>query len=626
MYFKSTIRTNPASGLPQGYYRIVESYRNQYDRVCHRTLLNIGFIDFEVEKLNTIRELLNNKVKGVQSIFEITDKEAIRLADLYWEELVLKGKVDVGEAAMAKKQRMVDFDTIRNKDVREIGAEWMCNQAVEQLKIRDFLSGAGWDQEQVDLAITQIISRAVFPHSENRTAKWIQDNSGICEITGYPIEKMTKDKLYGSALNLYELKDGLEHHLSKRTNELFDLRDKIILYDLTNTYFEGSKSNSTYAKFGRSKERRSDARLIVLALVVNVEGFIKFSSIFEGNTSDSDSLPLIIDKVRKNTSNQNQGIVVLDAGIATEANLELIRARGYDYVCVSRSKIKECQIDTKGENIKVSTNNKDEIILQKVESKEITDYVLKVTSPGKAKKESSMKSRFEGRFILEIEKARIALGKKRGTKKVDKVNRRIGRAIEKYPSVAKHYEIEIESEKEIVTEIILKKKPSYELNEQTLGVYFLKTSLNTKDENTIWEIYNTIREIESSFRCLKSDLDLRPIYHKNDESSLAHLHLGLLAYWVVNTIRHQLKSSGTNTSWKEIVRIMNTQKLVTTTGRNTFDKEIYVRRCSEPSEKVRAIYQALNYKNFPFVKRKSVVHKPEQKKELTQAVQGFEDT
>ena len=626
MYFKSVIRKNPASAQYEGYYRIVESYRNETDRVCHRTLLNVGFIDFDVEKLNTIKDLLNDKVKGVKDLFESADKESIRLADLYWNELVLKGKVDVSEAGISKKERMVDMETIRNKDVREIGAEWMCHQALEQLKIRDFLARAGWKQECIDLAITQIISRAIFPHSENKTAKWIQDNSGVCEITGYPIEKMTKDKLYDSALKLYELKDGLEMHLSKRTNELFDLRDKIILYDLTNTYFEGRKANSSYAKFGRSKERRNDAKIVVLALVVNVEGFIKFSSIFEGNTTDSESLPLIIEKVRKNTSTQGKAIVVLDAGIATESNLELIKAKGYDYVCVSRSKIKDYQIDSKGDATRIKTKTEEEITLQKVKSKGITDYVLKVTSPGKAQKEGSMKNQFEERFKVEIEKIRISLSKKRGTKKVDKVNRRIGRAIEKYPSIAKHYEVEIRSEEGVVTEVVLNKKQSYDLNEQTLGVYFLRTSLNTEEEKTVWEIYNTIREIESSFRCLKTDLDLRPIYHKNDESALAHLHLGLLAYWVVNTIRYQLKSKGTNDNWKELLRIMSTQKLVTTTGKNTFETEIFVRRCSEPTARVKQIYQALEYKHFPFVKRKVVVHKPELKNKTILAVGDFEDT
>lgn len=66
------------------------------------------------------------------------------------------------------------------------------------------------------------------------------------------------------------------------------------LYDLTNTYFEGEKKGSSLARFARSKEKRSDERLVVLALVVNGEEFIKYSDVFEGNMTDSDSLPGII--------------------------------------------------------------------------------------------------------------------------------------------------------------------------------------------------------------------------------------------------------------------------------------------------------------------------------------------
>ena len=67
-------------------------------------------------------------------------------------------------------------------------------------------------------------------------------------------------------------------------------------------------------------------------------------------------------------------------------------------------------------------------------------------------------------------------------------------------------------------------------------------------EELVWMVYNCIRNVESAFRCIKSDLNLRPIYHKTDEATEARLHLGLLAYWVVNTIRHKLKSSGINSS------------------------------------------------------------------------------
>ena len=115
---------------------------------------------------------------------------------------------------------------------------------------------------------------------------------------------------------LYKEKDHLEIYLSKKTCELFDLEDQIILYDLTNTCFEGSKRSSELARFGRSKEKRSDCPLVVLALVVNVEGFIKYSSILQGNVADSKTLVEMIDNLRTVTgTREKRAIVVIDAGI-----------------------------------------------------------------------------------------------------------------------------------------------------------------------------------------------------------------------------------------------------------------------------------------------------------------------
>jgi hypothetical protein len=124
-------------------------------------------------------------------------------------------------------------------------------------------------------------------------------------------------------------------------------------------------------------------------------------------------------------------------------------------------------------------------------------------------------------------------------------------------------------------------------------------------------IYNTIREIESTFRVLKTDLDLRPIYHKRDESSMAHLHLGLLVYWIANTIRHQLKQSGIHDDWKEIRRKASTQKSVLTTAQNSYDKIIQIKRCTEPTDDLKKIHEALrNPKSKPYKQIKFVVHKP----------------
>lgn len=621
------MRHNPATGLPAGYYRLVESYRNEHDNICHRTLLNVGFTDLTPEQLNGIKDLLNDRLERRVSMFQNEDPRVKQVADAYWEELVSKGKIDVSDKAYQQQRRMVDADTIKNKDARELGAEWMCFQAIEQLKVGKTLEDLGWEEEKIQLALTQIISRAVYPFSEHRTSRWIKENSAVCELTSYPLEKMTKDKLYQSALDLFKIKDVLEHQLSKRTNELFDLQDRIILYDLTNTYFEGAKRSSKLAQHAKSKskEKRDDAKLIVLALVINVEGFIKFSSVFEGKRSDSSSLPDIVDKIRVQTSDNKKAIVVLDAGVATENNLKLLQSRGYDYVCVSRAQMKDYKIDPTAEPVRTISKANDRITLERVISNNTTDYLLKVHSEGKLKKEESMKCQFESRFMQELSKVKEALSKKGGIKTKDKVERRIGRVIEKYPSMAKHFDIEVASEGARAIDIKVHQKESYQHHENHLGTYFIRTSLDGKNEASLWAIYNTIREIEGSFRCLKTDLDLRPIYHKNDDATLAHLHLGLLAYWLVNTIRFQLKAKGINHGWQEIVRITNTQKVVTTYAINKYNETVSVRRCTDPQPKVLQIYQALNYKYCPFAKRKSVVHRTEAKKTEGRNQSDFDD-
>jgi transposase len=123
----------------------------------------------------------------------------------------------------------------------------------------------------------------------------------------------------------------------------------------------------------------------------------------------------------------------------------------------------------------------------------------------------------------------------------------------------------------------------------------------------MWDIYNAIREIESSFRCLKTDLDLRPNFHKTDSAVMAHRNLGLLAYQIVSTIRHQLKAKNIHSDWRNIVRTMNSQKCITTSMTNSKEQVICIRKCSEPEADVKKIYDALNYKYAPFIRKKSVV-------------------
>jgi len=629
MYFKSSLRKHPVIGELRHYYRLVESYRNAANRVCHQTILNIGFIDdASPEQLNKIQKKLTERYEHKQPLFEPeeTDPVVIRRVEEWWQHILASQKMDIN--SVSKLSRMVQIDSLKHRDVREVGSEWICKNTWDKLGLTEHLKELGFSEEETALAATQVISRAVYPASEYKTVRWIKENSAVTELTGYPIDKVTKDKLYQSALYLYKVKDSLEQHLSKRTNELFDLKDTIVLYDLTNTYFEGEKRNSKLAKFGRSKEKRSDAKLVVLALVVNIEGFIKFSSILEGNVADCKTLPAMIEKLRNHTCNNN-AVVVLDAGIATDENLELIASKGYHYVCVSRVKLKEYEMLKDRLTVLLETKSGNTVRLKSVTNDKNTDFYLEAMSEAKALKEKGMLTQSEKRFEETLQKIHNAIQQKSGTKKPDKVHQRIGRAIEKFPSIQQQYTIEVSVDEVtgLATGVTWERdEKKRELKENNLGVYFLRTNMNIKDEVIIWNIYNTIREIENVFRTLKTDLDLRPIYHKNDDATMAHLHLGLLAYWLVNTIRHQLKNQNINSCWSEIVRIGNTQKVITTTGTNTYDKQISIRRCSEPEEKLTKILTALKMKYKPYTKRKSVVHKLALKKEETKQIRLLQPT
>jgi len=376
MFLKVIFKTIKATGERKAQYRLCESYRLD-NTVRHQAILHLGSLEElpQTDQKKALAERINELVKqshtGKQGLFAAPEPMIETLAQKYFAEIKEKHRLDI---AAGKDYHLIDTDTVENKNIREAGADWLCMQALEQLKLDAFLASKGWTDEQIKLALTHIISRATYPASELRTSEWIKQNSAVCELTAYPVEKITKDKLYDTSKRLYTVKDELEKHLSKRTNELFDLTDKIILYDLTNSYFEGSMRGSKIARFGRSKEKRTDARLIVLAVVVNTEGFLKYSQIFEGNVADSKTLEQIIAELSGRTSaTGRQPVVVLDAGIATEDNLKLLKENKFDYMCVSRSGMNKYRVDTQSKPVKIYDKKQQELTLQKVTVEGTTD-------------------------------------------------------------------------------------------------------------------------------------------------------------------------------------------------------------------------------------------------------------
>ena len=609
MFIKPISKYNTTTKERYWVYRLCESYRID-GSIRHYTIVNLGKLEelASAEEKKLLARRIEDLVKNGGNVlpFDIIKPEIETLALHYYQEIIKKKRCDIHPGK--GEWETVNMSTLRNRDAREIGAEWLCKQAFDQLGIAQFLREQHWEEDTINLATTHVISRAIYPASELKTVSFIKENSAVCEITGYDKDKITKDVLYGISHKLYSVKSPLEKYLSRKTNELFDLEDKIILYDLTNTYYEGRMQRSKIAKFGRSKEKRTDAKIVVLAVVVNREGFLKYSNIFQGNKTDCKTLETMINTLSSQTSfTSRKPIVVMDAGIATDANIALLKKKGYEYLCVTRSNLKDYYADTDSVPVLVKDKRNQQIELLKVKAEQDGDNYLWVKSHAKALKENSMNGLLSQRFEEGIDQINKGVAAKNGTKRIDKVHERIGRLKQKYPSVHKYYDITVsDNGKGVATKVSCEHKKGEDPDKKS-GIYFLRTSLNEKDEKTLWTIYNVIREIEYTFRVLKTDLDLRPIYHKTDDASMAHLHLGILAYWLVSTIRYQLKQKGYNSDWREIVRIMNTQKCVTTSVDNINEEVISIRQCTELTQPVKSIYDLLHYKYAPFKRKKSVV-------------------
>ena len=620
MFLKSDRKIDKHNGNEYLYYKLCESYRIG-KKTRHRTLLHLG----RLEELKTAeeRKLLADRIeqllKGEYSLFSDEIPQHIeKLARQFYQKIKQEKTNQNAIAAIEAQTRQteeadyqeIDLSTLSLEDVREMGSEWICKQALEELALPAFLADLGWDEKQINTALIQIISKAVYPASERKTAQWLKDNTALNELFFIKSDAIDRFHLYRSSKNLYRHKEKIERFLSVKTNEIFDLNDKIILYDLSNTYFEGRKDNSELAQFARSKEKRSDAKLIALALLVNSEGFVKYSSIHKGNIADSETLEMLIQDLSQQSSFiDRKPVIVIDAGIATEANITMLKTKGYQYVCVTRSKLRDYQTtDSPVVHLQDRNGNKIDIRwVRKNGDSDGSDSFLYVHSALKAIKEKSMAAHFSARYEGELQQLSQSIHKKGAVKNYGKVLERIGRIKERYPAANKHYHIEVTEKAGIATDMSWKRIERKERSRE--GVYFIRTNIENPQEARIWDIYNTIREIEASFRVLKSDLHLRPVYHKKDEFTEAHLYLSILAYTVVNTIRHRLKKAGIKHNWKEIVRIMNTQKAATIFMKGKNNQQISYRVCSKPIMDALQIYKALGYKAMPFYRLKFVLPK-----------------
>ena len=591
MFIRRTQTRNRVSGEPYVTHRLVHSTRAG-NAIKQTTVLNLGcHFDLPQEHWPALARRVDELLLGQRSMLDATLPEQVQaFAQRFAAQIIARkpavpslGSVPTvpadpaapapaklpnsaangptssptREAGEVDRYQEVDLDSLELVDPRSVGVEHAALSAMRQCALQDKLTELGLNRAQIAAAVGNIVARMAQPCSELATHAWLKDTSALGELIGYDFEKMDLNRLYRASDALYKHREALQDHLFGRARSMFALGQTITLYDLTNTYFEGVAAAVSKAKRGHSKECRSDCPLVTLAMALDASGFVRRVQFFAGNTSE----PTTLKGMLTGLDAAPGATVVMDAGIATQANLLWLREQGYHYVVVS--KLRERQFDP-ALATEVQSAGDVTIKLQRVQGAQ-GHVLLYCHSSAREEKDRAIDTAKASGLEAALAKLQATLTKPRGTQDVATIMQRLGRAKQRFARAAQHFEITVTTDLDgkRVTAITWDKRIKPGSAAAHPGVYCLRTTLVDQDNATLWRTYIMLTELESVFRSLKTDLGLRPVFHRIDRRVEGHLFISVLAYHFVHTLRLQLKAQGINDSWNTLRQTLAIQRRVT---------------------------------------------------------------
>ena len=603
MFIRRTQTRSRASGEPYATYRLVQTDRVG-GAVKQTTLLNLGSqFDLAQHEWPALAQRIDALMRGQHCLLDTTLSDAGQaLAQRYAAQLIAlqpsaasitasaAAKADSGEVG---RYQEVDLDSLDLVRQRSVGVEHAALSVMRQCGLEHKLGELGMNRPQIAAALGNIIARMAHPGSELATHAWLQQRSALGELIGYDFEAMDLNRLYRASDALYKHRESLQDHLFTQVQSIFGFGETVTLYDLTNTYFEGIAAGVSKAKRGHSKECRSDCPLVTLAMALDGSGFPRRARVFAGNASE----PATLKDMLTGLGAPSGATVVMDAGIATEANLAWLRAQGYHYVVVSR--LRERQFDPALATEVQSAGNV-KIKLQRVLDAQ-GQVLLYCHSPAREQKDRAIDAAKAAGFEAVCAKLHAGLSKPRGMKDVARIMERLGRAKQRFARAAQHYQVEVTKDDTgtLVRAITWSKRIKPGSAAAHPGVYCLRTTLLALDNATLWRTYTMLTNLESVFRSLKTDLGLRPVFHRIDRRVEGHLFISVLAYHFVHTLRLQLKTKGIHDSWETLRELLATQRRVTATLQRRDGRTVHVRKATRPEPQHQKINEILRLSPNP---------------------------
>jgi transposase len=501
----------------------------------------------------------------------------------------------------------VIVNRVRLERTRQFGACFLGWELWKRLGLHDFFAQA-MDEEAAEVPWSRVaavlgINRLCAPGSELAIEERWYPATALDDLLEIEDGKINDTRLYRCLDRILPHKTKLEQHLKQRYGELFGAEFDVLLYDLTSTYVEGAAENNPMMSRGYSRDHRPDCEQMVIALIVNREGFPFSYETFDGNRADVSTMESILRTVERKYGKARR-IWVMDRGIVSEENLAAIRRRGGQYlVGTPRRQMKRFEAELLKDDwtqVRADVEVKQVAIPQGEET-----YILCRTA-GRKEKEKAIRKRFS----LGMEKALQALEKSIASGRLKdryKMERRLGRIQARHPQVNDLFEVTLRETPAGVRLLWEMKKDKEAWRDLREGAYMLRTNLQADSAEQMWSMYMQLTEAEASFRALKSELSIRPLFHQKEARVKAHVLVAFLGYALWVTLKHLLhrrpaiipQPSASGVDNAELFSPMKALALLSTLQNadivlpTTDGREIRLRRITEPTAEQKSLLHRL---------------------------------
>lgn len=571
-------------------------------------------VDYDYWTLcQSVRTPAGPRQQVVASLGKLTPSESAQ-AEGGWDELeaLLEGQPprarqrELGEgqppaAARQEQWELADLHGLRVERVREFGQVWLALSLWHRLGLPRLLSELiEPGKEEVpwaDVAAVLTAARFCAQRSELGIAEHWYEQTALEDITGIALRRINDDRLYRGLDVLGAHKDKLCAHLMERYRSWFGIRFEFLLYDVTSTYFEGEAARNEKAARGYSRDQRSDCKQVCIGLVCTPEGLPLSFEVFAGNRTDVTTVEEIVTAMEAKYGQAGR-VWVMDRGMVSEKNIAFLRSRKARYlVGTPKSELREfeAQLLEKSGWSEVQSGLEARLIAHPDGQGE--EQFILCRSTARAEKERAMLRRQVERLCAELEKVDAAL-RARPEADLEKVGRRIGRWLGRYPKAAGVIEARLkrDAQERAAGLSVSSRLDKGQRAERTHGAYLLRTNCQETDPAQLWRWYTQLTQAEAAFRAAKSDLGLRPIYHQKTERVEAHILVCFLALALWRVLEQWMSGKGLGTCARKLVAEIATIKsmdVIVPVKRGDTKAELTVRTVAHPPRHVAELLSRL---------------------------------